>query len=519
MGDFFKQLLTQTSDVWRKLSVQQQIIITVLTVLMFIGLLWLAIWNGAGGASGGGGSGGSASGYKRLFSNLPIEELANVTDALGQAGFKYKISNNGTSVDVEEKTYYEARMALARSGLPANRGVGWELFDSKNFGDTDFELKLKARRALEGELTRTIKSISEVEDARVHLTLPEESLFLEEKKPAKAAIAVKVRANRTLSREQINGIAYLAASSVDGLSINNISIVDFQGRVLSRPADENDATLIGSRNMEMRQDIEKNLERKVVSLFEQVLGNGKVSVKITADLDFNRVESTLEKYNPESRVARSEERNETSVTNAPDGDRTNERSLANYEIDKTVEHIIHEIGTIKRLTVAVMVDGKYTRGEKGARIYNPRTPEELASFETMVKNAVGYDLTRGDQVSVVNVQFDEESKIFFEYETEMSRKDELWRRIINYIALALIIVIAFVMLRSVAKTLGEAMNPPIPEVEIPNVSTEEEIQEVPDNIMRSNELIEKAEMMTENDPQSVVRIIKDWLNEPPSKKD
>ncbi|MDR0304014.1 MAG: flagellar M-ring protein FliF [Chitinispirillales bacterium] len=515
MGDFFKQLLTQTSDVWRKLSVQQQIIIAALTILMFVGLLWLAIWNGASGGS----SGSAGNGYKKLFSNLPIEELANVTDALSQAGFKYKISNNGTSVDVEEKSYYEAKMALAREGLPANRGVGWELFDSKNFGDTDFELKLKARRALEGELTRTIKSIGEVEDARVHLTLPEESLFLEEKKPAKAAIAVKIRANRTLNREQINGIAYLAASSVDGLAINSISIVDFQGRVLSRPADENDAALIGSRNMEMRQDVEKNLEKKVISLFEQVLGSGKVSVKITADLDFNRVESTLEKYNPESRVARSEERNETSVTNAPDGDRTNERSLANYEIDKTVEHIIHEIGTIKRLTAAVMVDGRYSRGEKGARIYSPRTPEEITSFETMVKNAVGYDLTRGDQVSVINVQFDDESRMFFEHETELSKKDEFWRRIINYVALVLIAIIAFIILRSVAKTLGEAMNPPIPEVEIPNINSEEEVVEVPLNVSRSNELLEKVEIMTENDPQSVVRIITDWLNEPITKKD
>jgi flagellar M-ring protein FliF len=463
---------------------------------------------------------GSSGGYKRLFSNLPIEELANVTDALNQAGFKYKISNNGTSVDVEDKSYYEAKMALAREGLPANKGVGWELFDSKNFGDTDEEIKIKKKRALEGELTRTIKSINDIEEARVHLTLPEPSLFIEEKKPAKAAIKLTIRANRTLNREQINGIAYLVASSVDGLEINNISIVDSQGKVLSRPTDENDMSMIGSRNMEIRGDVEKNLEKKVISLFEQVLGNGKVSVKITADLDFNRVESKLEKFNPDSRVIRSEERNETSVTNAPDGDRTNERSLANYEIDKSVEHIIHKVGTIKRLTVAVMVDGRYTRGEKGARVYNPRTPEEITSFETMVKNAVGYDLTRGDQVSVINVQFDDESRIFSEQEKELSEKDEFWRRIINYTALVLIIVVAFVILRSVAKTLGEVMNPPIPEVEIPNINnTEEEIVDVPLNVSRSNELLEKVEMMTENDPQSVVRIIKDWLNEPAIKKD
>ena len=518
MGDFFKQLLTQTSDIWRKLSVQQQVITAALTILMFVGLLWLALWNGMNTSSGGSGS--SNNGYKRLFSNLPIEELATVTDALSQAGFKYKISNNGTSVDVEEKAYYEARMALAREGLPANKGVGWELFDTKNFGDTESDVNIRKQRALQGELVRAIKSSSDIEDAIVILNIPQESLFLGEKEPATAAIKLTIRANRTLNREQINGIAYLTANSVKGLTVNKITITDQNSRILLRPDDENDASSLGSRDMEMRQDIEKNLEKKVASLLEPVFGTGKFSVKVTADLNFNRVESTSERFNPESRVIRSEERNETSVTNAPDGDRTNERSTANYEIDKTVEHVIHEVGTIKRLTVAVVVDGTYSRGEKGERIYNPRTPEDILSFETMVRNAVGYDLARGDQVSVTNIKFNDESQTISEQENQLTQRDEFWKRIINYVALILIIVIAFIILRNVAKTLGEAMNPSIPEVEIPNISNdEEEVAEVPINVAKSNELLEKVEMMTENDPQSVVRIIKDWLNEPATKKD
>jgi len=517
MGDFFKQLLTQISDVWQKLSVQQQVIITALTILMFVGLLWLSVWNGAGSNEG---AGGAERGFRRLYSNLPVEELASVTDALTTGGFRYRLSNNGTAIDVEEKSFHEARMALARVGLPANRGVGWELFDTKKFGDTDFEIQIKAKRALEGELVRTIRSISEIEDARVHLTLREESLFLQERKPAKAAVALRIRSGRTLNREQIDGIAYLVASSVDGLEINNISIVDQQGRVLSRPHDENDASLIGGRNLEMKQSVERSLEKKVLSLFEQVLGHGRVSVKITADLDFNRVESTLERFNPESRVARSEERNETSVTNAPDGDRTNERSITNYEIDRTIERIIHEVGTIRRLTAIVTVDGRYSRNEQGQRVYHPRTPEELMSFETMARNAVGFDIARGDRVDVINVQFDDETRSLFEQEREGLQKDEFWKRIVNYIALILIIVVAFVMLRSVAKTLGEAMNPPVPEVEIPNMNEiEEDVAEVPLHIREANETIQKIEMMAENDPHNMARIIKDWLNEPPIKKD
>ena len=514
MGDFFKQFLIQISDVWRKLSVQQQVIVTALTALMFVGLLLLAApWSASDTA------GGAAGGYKRLYSNLPIEDLANVEDALKTAGFKYKISNNGTAIDVEEKAFYDAKMSLARQGIPATKGVGWELFDTKKFGDTDFEMKVKAKRALEGELTRTIKSIAEIEEVRVHLTLAEGG-FLEEKKPAKAAIAVKVRSGRSLNRGQIDAIAYLAANSVEGLETNNVSIVDYEGRVLLRPADEGDVTSIGGRNMEMKQSIERSLKNKVEDMFTRVLGPGKVSVEIDATLDFNKVESTLETFNPESRVTRSEERIDMSARNAPDGDRMNEVTRANYEIDRKLERIVHEVGTVKRLSVSVFVDGRYVNGEKGEKVFTPRTPEEIANYETMVKNAVGYDLTRGDQVAVIGTQFNNELQSLLEEGNIKSQREGQWTKIINYAALFLIVIIVFIMLRSVAKSLSDAMNPLVPEVEIPNLDEDDDnVMEVPPNVARSNELLEKVEIMTENDPQNVARIIKDWLNEPITKKD
>jgi len=506
MGDFFKQFLAQISDVWRKLSVQQQVIIAALTILMFVGLLWLAVWSDAGGS-------GVAGGFRRLYSDLPVEDAAAVVDALNTAGFRYRISNNGTAIDVEERVFYEARMSLARQGVPMTKGAGWELFDTRRFGDTDFELKLKARRALEGELTRTIRSIAEVEDVRVHLTIPEGSLFLEERRPAKAAIAIRIRAGRTLNRGQIDGIAYLAASSVDGLEISNISIVDFEGRLLSRPVDENDVGMVGGRNMETRHNVERSLKNKIEAMFSQILGHGRFSVEVTADLDFNRVESTLERFAPESRVTRSEERIDMSVRNAPDGDRMNEVLRSNFEIDRTVERILHEVGTIRRLSVAVMVDGRYVNGE-----YVSRTTEEIANFETMVRNAIGFDLTRGDQVAVINVPFNNDL-INMLKDDGSAQRAERWRRIVNYIALLLIVIIVFVMLRSVAKALREAMNPPIPEVEIPNLQDgDEEVIDIPPHIARSNELLEKVEIMTENDPQNVAKIIRDWLNEPVAKK-
>ena len=505
MGEFFKQFLTQISEIWGKLSIQQRVIITALTLLMFVGLLWLAIWNGGTAAEGG-----AQGGFRPLYSNISVEDAAAIVDGLEAGGFRYRLANNGTTILVEERTFYEARMALARQGVPARQGTGWEILDNRRFGDTDFELRLRSRRALEGELMRTIRSINEIEDVRLHLTIPESSLFLGDRQPAKAAVAVRVRAGRTLNRNQIDGIAFLVASSVEGLEINNISIVDFEGRLLSRPVDENDPGMLGGRNMEMRSNVERSLKTRVESMFAQVLGHGRVSVEVTADLDFNRVESTLERFDPESRVVRSEERIDMSVRNAPDGDRMNEVQRSNFEIDRTVERILHEVGTIRRLSVAVMVDNQRRNGESV-----PRTVEEMANFETMVRNAIGFDLTRGDQVAVINVAFDNDMMALFEEQTLMSQRDEFWRNIINYVALALIVIVVFVMLRSIAKSLGEAMNPPIPEVEIPNLEdVEEEIVDIPAHVARSNELLEKVEIMTENDPQNVAKIIKDWLNEP-----
>ena len=507
MGDFFKRFLEQTSEVWQKLSMQQRVIITALTALMFVGLLGLVIWDGAGG----GGTGGAPSGFRQLHSNLSVEDAAAIVDGLEAGGFRYRITNNGTAILVEEKNFYEARMALARQGVPARHsGTGWELLDNRRFGDTDFELRLRSRRALEGELMRTIRSINEIEDVRLHLTIPEASLFLEERQPAKAAIAIRIRSGRTLNRNQIDGIAFLVASSVDGLAINNISIVDFEGRLLSRPVDENDPGMMGGRNMEMRQNVERSLKSRVESMFAQVLGPGRVSVEVTADLDFNRVESTLERFDPESRVVRSEERIDMSVRNAPDGDRMNEVQRSNFEIDRTVERILHEVGTIRRLSVAVMVDNSRRNGESV-----PRTAEEMANFETMVRNAIGFELTRGDQVAVINVPFDNDKWSMFEQEKTLKEQEEFWRRIITYVALVLIVIVVLVMLRSISKSLGEAMNPPIPEVEIPNLEdVEEAVMDIPLHVARSNELLEKVEIMTENDPQNVAKIIKDWLNEP-----
>lgn len=503
MSDFFKQLITQLSTIWQKLSLQQKIITASILGLTILGLITLLVWSGTSS---------NVTGYKKLYSNLNIEDASAITEQLMQGGYKYKLEDNGTTITVEAKKVYEIRMALAREGLPSSKGFGYEIFDKTNIGVTDFVQKLNAKRALEGELKRTIEGLDEVKTARIHIVIPQNTIYLDQQKDAKASVVIKAKAGKKLSKAQVKGIAHLVSSSVDGLRSSNISIVDFNGRLLSNQYGDDETALASSRNMEIQQNVEKKLEVEVDKLLTSVLGPGKATVKIAADLDFDQVERTMEKFNPEGKVVRSEERSDENIKNAPDGDRTGERSLTNYEIDKTVEHLIQEVGNIKRLTVSVAIDGRYEKNEEGKEEYAARTQEELNKIEDIVKNAVGYDLARGDRIVVAGLKFDNE---FMRKEQENMMRDLRNEQIMNYVKIGLaaviLIMVAF-LLRSMARTIAEAMNPPLPGIEIGTVE-EEEPMEVPEDVRRSNELLERVELMTQQSPTNIASVIKDWLME------
>ena len=507
MSDFFKQLISQLSTVWEKLSLQQRIITSSILGLTILGLLTLLVWSGNSSDTGG---------FKKLYSNLTVEDASSITEKLTQSGYKYKLENNGTTILVDSKNLYEARMQLAREGLPATRGFGYEIFDRANIGVTDFVQKLNAKRALEGELQRTITGLKEVKTARVHIVIPKNSIYLENQKEAKATVVLSAVAGKKLTKDQVNGISYLVSSSVDGLKTSNISIIDNHGKLLSNPYGDNETALASSRNMELQQNVERKLKREAEELLANILGPGKATVQIAADLDFDQIEKTMEKYNPEGKVVRSEERNDENIKNAPDGDKQKERSLANYEIDKTVEHLISEVGNVKRLTISVAVDGVKSKDDKGKDLYKPRTPEEISNIEDIVKNAVGYDLTRGDRIFVANMKFENE---FMRNEQEDMKRQERYQQYMDWGKLVLfgfVIIMVVVLLKSMAKTISEAMNPPLPNIDITKEEEEEPV-EVPEDIRRSNELLERVELMTEQSPVNIANVIRDWLMEPSKK--
>ncbi|MCL2689559.1 MAG: flagellar M-ring protein FliF [Chitinispirillia bacterium] len=516
MSEFFRQLIVQLSAVWQKLSFQQKLVTSALIGFTLLGLVGLLVFaNTAGSGGGGGGSPGSTKGMRPLYTNLELEEASQITQQLQKGNYKYKLENNGRDIHVQAKQLYEIRMALAREGLPRRRGIGYELLDRTNLGQTDQLQRLNARRALEGELQRTIEDLDEVNTARVHIVIPEHTIFLDQQEDSKATVVLRTITGRTLNRDQIRGITHLVASSVQGLKPQNISIVDVDGKLLSNPFQGDELAMTSSTNMELKQNVERSLEIKTSQMLATVFGHAKSQVKVAADLDFDKVERTVESFDPESRVIRSEERSEENTKNAPDGDHNRERSLTNYEIDRTVERTVQQIGALRRLTVSVVIDGRYdvvTEGKTRRRVFIDRTPDELQKIEDLVKNAVGYDLARGDQIVVASLQFDNS---FLDDEQERILREEARanQMLIIKIILAVFVGVVFLLLvRSIAKTVSEAMNPELPKLEELGLEISEE-EEISEDRARAQELLEKVEVMTNMTPINTAAIIRQWLTQ------
>ena len=369
-----------------------------------------------------------------LYANIPVEEGAKIIQQLETQTIPYELRANGTQILVPSDQVDRVRLKLAQVGLPSQgSAVGYEIFDKgETLGTSNFVLNLNQTRALEGELARTISSFDAVENARVHLVTPRRELFSREAVEPTASVAIKLRGAANLSKNEIAAIRHLVATAVPGLKAQRVTVVDSRGMLLAKGADEaNDSSAMNDNAEDFRNEYEKKTRDNVERLVEQSVGIGKVKAEVHADIDFNRTVKNTEKYDPEGQVARSVQsvsENERSTeaasagtvsvgnsvpatspaaggagNNSANKNRTEETT--NFEINKEVTNSIKEAGTVHRLTVAVMVDGVYTADKDGKETYAPRSDEELKKIEQLVKSAVGYDSTRGDEISVVNIQF------------------------------------------------------------------------------------------------------------------
>jgi flagellar M-ring protein FliF len=361
-----------------------------------------------------------------LFTDLSLEDSSAIIKDLERQAIPYEIRNDGAAILVPKDKVTRLRMKLAEGGLPKGGGVGYEIFDKSDaLGTTSFVQNINHLRALEGELARTIRAIDRIQAARVHLVLPERPLFSRETPEPSASIVVRVRG--ALEPQQIRAIRHLVASAVNGLKPQRVSIVDEAGQLLADGSGSDADNAIAD---ERRAGFEKRMRNQVEAIISSVVGAGRARVQLSADFDYNKITQTSDKFDPEGRVLRSSQTREESsatadnsgqvtVNNELPGNQNRDNAATardqskkteetnNYEISRTTKTEVTEAGRVNRISVAVLVDGTYTKNDKGEMVYQERSKQELDRIAALVRSSIGFDQKRGDQVEVVNLKFAE----------------------------------------------------------------------------------------------------------------
>lgn len=350
--------------------------------------------------------------YTSIYSGLSQEDASKVVEYLANQKVLYKIDDNGQTIKVPHEKVYELRLALAGKGIPSSGVIGYEIFDKTTMGMSEFMQKLNYKRALEGELARTIQQQEGVVGARVHIVIPQKTIFKEEEKFPSVSVVLKLKSNLAPSKENIQSIVNLLVGSVEGLQQSKVSIIDTRGRILNTDGEEGPLAFASSKQYEIKKSVENYLVQKAQSILDNVLGYGNSMVQVNADLNFDQVEKTMENFDPESQVAISEQTIKTNNQGKVKNDSTaqsNENTLTNYEISKTIEKVVSGSGNIKRLSVAAVINDipkEVKNGDKTEIVFEPRTQEQIKKLEEIIKNAVGLDLERNDQFSITNIPFE-----------------------------------------------------------------------------------------------------------------
>jgi len=454
-----------------------------------------------------------------LFQGIELKEAATVTARLEEAGIEHRLERDGSLVLVREDELARARVLLAQAGVPASGRPGFELFDQPSWGMTDFTQRVNYRRALEGELERTIRKMQGVEGAEVHLALSESSVFRRAPdRPLEASVVLRLKPGMRASPELVEGVAFLVASSVDGLQSENVTVLDDAGRVLSAPAEAEGAAGLTLRHLKMRGEIERYLESKAEELLAHVVGPGNARVRVAATLDLDRVDRMTESLDPDGQVATREARSEIvpgpGVAGA--GQVVTETM---YDLSRTVERVTAGVGAVKRLSIAVLLNDRLVGTGADAR-YEPRSEQELARVEALVRNAVGLDPSRGDEISVVSVPFELGGPLA-EQPGAGGWIGEVWPVVerVHRPAIALIgVLLAFLLAMGIVRSLRQ----PAPEAAVPAAPEQVEApEEVPALASAQPEesfaavLRERQELsgLVTEQPELATRMLRAWLKE------
>jgi flagellar M-ring protein FliF len=530
-----RQILSQLKASFKNISLGKQVTLLTLVLGSFAGFIFLMNWTGK-------------SEYHPLYTKLAPEDAGIILTKLKEQKIEYRIASNGATILIPQEYIDETRMKMASEGLPQGSGIGFEIFNETKLGMTEFAQNVNYQRALQGELSRTINRIGEIESSRVHLVLPEKSLFLADEDPATASVVLQLQTGKWLNPSQIKGIVHLLSSSVARLSPENVTIVGQNGKLLAGLKNDSSFGSLNSNQLEYQARVEKNLENRVRTMLELALGENKAIVRLSCSFNFKSLEKTEELYLPENRVVRSEQILSES-TISPDkagqggpGIRSNivkdilsteknkttartsiiekKDRTVNYEIGKVINHIKEPVGEMTRVSIAVLVDGTYQRVENpGGKVdwnYVPRTAEEMQKFENIVMRAVNFNKARGDEVEIINIPFESTKPALKEEPAE----DEYWLGLVKkyqpylkYGFLSLFLILSFLFfVRPLVRWLTEYSFGDLKMYkQLPRTVGELEGQYNP-NAQRQT-FRDQASKLISSENEASLGVVRDWIKE------
>jgi len=478
MNKNISQLGQQLAGIWKQLGLNQRISIVLATLAVLGGLAGVAWWS-------------SHSEYSLLYGKLDEGEAAKVIAALDEAKVPYQISRGGGAIMVPADKVYQVRMQMAGKGIPRGEGVGFEIFDKANFGISDFVQRANYTRAVQGELARTISQLDEVENARVMIVMPENRLLTDTQRKPTASVFVRVRGSAQLPASAVNSIRFLVANSVEGLQVNNVSVVDNMGNVLSQNDDSGSVTGLSNSQLAARREVEQYLSKKAEGMLEPVLGPGQAVVRVSAEINWDSTTRTEEKYDPDGQVARisttTEEQNNSTTANsggivgvaANAGTDSNKTAAAaatttavkrkttnnQYEINKSVSNVLDAPGGLKRVSAAVFVASK-TEGTGADRKTVPRTPEEIEKLRKIVQSALGLqpnDPVRKDEITLEEIPFNDAFPVEVAQQLQTQRTHQMWWEVGRNAGFALLaLAVVFIFLRMFKKASAETASMGVP---------------------------------------------------------
>jgi flagellar M-ring protein FliF len=453
------------------------------------------------------------------YVGVPVESASQLTDKLDQAGVKYKLERGGADIMVAQTDLAKARVALAKGGMPTSGRPGLELFDQPSWGMTDFTQRINYRRALEGELERVIGKMTGIESANVHLVMHETDGFAAPDRPTEASVVLKLRGEA--GADVVKGIAHLVASSVEGLTSEHVTIVSDAGRLLSEAVEASTATGLSSRQLQMQREIEDYIRNKAEKIITPQIGAGNLRVQVSAAMSFDQVQRTVATVDPDKQVVAAESKNE--IQPGSSGGAGQNTTSTTYENTRSTEQFVAAPGSIKRLTVAVIVaDRPAPANSKAAP--TPRSAAELAQLEMLVKSAVGADSARGDVVSVISMPFAPATIVPPEApKTDVVKVMQTAQRpLLGVIGLALIIMIAMMSLKTI-KTSGSTAalaSGQSPVMQLPRNSDQgSQGQSVISSgplipvVLPTNTMRDKVNSTIEQQPDVAARVVRAWLKE------